>query len=196
MLIVLSGKTASGKDAIKSQLLEKFPNLKKVITTTSRTPREGEQDGVDYHFLTRDEFEKKIESGDFAEYVEYGGNLYGTYKTELEQALNEDTLWRIDPSRAGEVRDFLKRAFPIEISEELIKKVLVIYINASDDIILERLRKRNLSEEEIEKRMQDDANIWQKYKDNYDFVVENIPGRLEQAVERITSIVEGYKNRV
>lgn len=193
LLLVLTGKTASGKDTIQAQLLSKYPNLKGIVTTTSRAPRDGERDGVDYHFITRDEFEKKIESGEFAEYVEYGGNLYGTYKSELESALTQDTLWRIDPSRAGEVREFIKRAFPSEISEKLIKRLLVIYVTVADDVVLQRLKERNLSTQEIEKRIKDDEQIWQKNKDNYDHVIENVPGKLDQTIAEITNIIKSHK---
>lgn len=193
ILIILTGKTASGKDTIKSKLLGKYPNLKKVITTTSRAPREGEKDGVDYHFLSRKDFEKKITSGDFAEHVEYGGNLYGTTKSELEASLNQDTLWRIDPSRAGEIREFIKRAFPDEVAEKLIKSVIVIYVAVSDKVVLQRLRERNLSEDEIENRMADDAKIWDQYKENYDFVVENIPRKLNETVDKICKIIDTQK---
>lgn len=184
MLVVLTGKTASGKDTIKNRILEKFPNLKKVITTTSRTPRKGEILDVDYHFLSRDEFLKKVDLGEFAEHVEYGGNLYGTFKSELEIGLNGDILWRIDPSRAGEVRDFLSRTFNKDF------KVCVIYITTPDEIVLERLKRRNLSEEEIKKRMEDDKKIWEQYSTNYDYIVENIEGKLEETVGKIAKIVE------
>ena len=177
MLIVLTGKTASGKDTVKSILLKKYPNFKRVITTTSRTPRFNEKDGVDYHFLTRKEFENKVKNNDFLEYVEYGGNLYGTQKIELEQTLNQDTLWKIDPSRAGKIKEMFKNA-------------LVIYINASDDVILQRLKNRNLSETEIQQRMADDQRIWDQYKDNYNFIVENISGKLDEAVDKITKIID------
>lgn len=177
MLLVLTGKTASGKDTIKNALLEKFPHLKKVVTTTSRPPRDGETNGMDYHFVTRAEFEKKIESGEFAEHVEYGGNLYGTERKELEQALNQDLIWKIDPSRAGKIRQLIKR------------ELLVIYIYTADDVILKRLKERGLSEEEIKKRMADDKKIWLKYKNNYDFVVENVPGKLDQTINEIVNII-------
>ncbi len=190
MLLILTGKTASGKDTIKARLLEKYPNFKKVVTTTSRLPRPGESNGVDYYFLTRQEFEEKVAQEEFAEYVEYGGNLYGTFKKELEQALNEDILWRIDPSRAGEARDFIKRAFPEDIVLELIKRVVVVYINAPDDIILERLQKRGLAQEEIDKRMADDKWIWEKYQNSYDFVVENVENELGSTLDKITKIIE------
>lgn len=192
MFIILTGKTASGKDTLKFALLKKYPRLKKVITTTSRAPRSNETAGADYHFLTKYEFESKIKKGDFAEYVEYGGNLYGTQKKELEQAAKFDTLWKIDPSRAGEVREFIERSFSADIAKELIKRILVIYINVSDKVVLQRLQKRHLSEDEIQKRMADDKKIWQQYKDAYDFVVENVPGKLNRTLDKIINIIESH----
>lgn len=193
-LIILTGKTASGKDTVKSSLLHKYPNLIKLLTTTSRTPRERETDGVDYRFLTREEFEEQIKNNDFAEYVEYGGNLYGTEKKELENALTQDVLWKIDPFRAGEAREFIKRAFPESIAQQLIDRMVVIYINTSDEVILQRLEKRGLSQEEIQKRMQDDKKIWEQNMGNYDHVIENIPGKLNETINRICEIIENKKN--
>lgn len=195
-LIILTGKTASGKDTIKNLLLKKYPHLKKLITTTSRPPRINDVVGVDYHFLTKDEFEAKIKKGVFAEYVEYGGNLYGTLKEELRYALKQDTLWKIDPSRAGEVRDFIKRSFPPEISSQLIKRVKVIYITSSDDVILQRLKSRGLTDGEIQKRMADDRKIWQQYQDSYDFIVENAPGKLNETLDKIISIIENHRSYI
>lgn len=196
MLLILTGKTASGKDTIVSELLRRNPDFKKVLTTTSRIPREGEQDEVDYYFITKEQFNKKIKAGDFIEYVEYGGNFYGTTKSEIKVAINQNSIWRIDPSRAGEVRDFIKRSFPKNLAEKIIQKFLVIYINTTEDIILQRLRDRNLSEDEIDQRMADDASIWQEFKDKYDYIVENVPGKLDEAVNRITKILRPYQHRV
>ncbi len=179
MIIVLSGKTASGKDTIKSALLKKYPNLRRVITTTSRTPRAGEVNGVDYYFLSEEEFKIKISNNEFLESVEYGGNLYGTEKTQFTQ--NGDILWKIDPSRAGKVRKLLK------------DNLVVIYVTASDEVILERLEKRGLPQEEIAKRMADDKRIWDQFKDKYDYVVENMPGKLQEAVNEIIKILEDNK---
>ena len=192
MIIILTGKTASGKDTIKDALLNKYPNLKRVLTTTSRAPRRGETNGLEYNFLSREIFLKLVSEGKFVEYVEYGGNLYGTQKAELEKHLNENLLWRIDPSRAGEAREFIKRAFPPEIASELIKKLIVIYITALDSVILERLTKRNLPAEEIQKRMADDKTIWEKYQGSYDFVVENVPGRLDECLDNIVRLIESH----
>ena len=193
MLIILTGKTASGKDTIAARLLAEYPNLKKILTATSRPKRNNEQNGVDYYFLTQTEFKNKIQANEFAEYVNYGGNLYGTFKKELEKALDNDYIWKIDPSRAGEVRDFIKRIFPTEVAEKLIKRLMVIYITASDDDILQRLEKRGLTKKDIQKRMADDQRIWQKYQNSYDFIVENTPGQLNQTINKILSIIENHR---
>src|SRR3990167_7244332 len=165
MFIILTGKTASGKDTIIARILSKYPNFKRVLTTTSRQKRTGEQNGIDYNFISDDQFRQKIEDGDFYEYVNYGGNLYGTEHSRIN--LEKDLIWKIESSRAGKIRALIKNP------------VIVIYITCDDEIILRRLKKRGLSKEEIQKRMQDDIKIWQKYKDNYDFVIENVPGKLD-----------------
>ncbi len=193
MLIIITGKTASGKDTIKSALLKKYPNLKTIITTTSRAIRQNELAEVDHRFLTRDEFESKIKAGEFAEYVQYGGNLYGTQKKDLEEAKTEDALWRIDPSRGGEVRNFINRIFPANIADDLIKRVVVIYITSTTGVILQRLKNRGLSEIEIQKRMNDDERIWDQYKNSYDFVIDNIPGQLEQTINKVIQIIESHQ---
>ncbi|MDP3758519.1 MAG: guanylate kinase, partial [Candidatus Daviesbacteria bacterium] len=92
LLIILTGKTASGKDTVISRLLSRLPDFKKVVTVTSRAPRVGEKDGMDYFFLSREDFKQKIEKGDFIEYVEYGGNFYGTEKTQLADT-TQGLIW-------------------------------------------------------------------------------------------------------
>lgn len=189
MIIVLTGKTASGKDTIQYKLLQKYPNLKRIITTTSRNKREGEENGKDYHFISKDEFEKKQKSQEFIEHVEYGGNLYGTYKNELLAALDHDIIWRIDPSRAANIRKLIQESFPKETAKELLKRLKVIYITVPDDEVLKRLKERNLTEEEISKRMEQDAQIWAEVKDKYDFVVENTTGKLDETIDKITYLL-------
>lgn len=174
-LIVITGKTASGKDTIISKILTNFPNLKRIVTTTSRAMREGERDGVDYHFISRDEFKQKMARGELLEYVEYGGNYYGTEKSRIN--LGENLIWKIDPSMAGKA----KQLFLDSIS---------IYITVNNQVVLQRLRERGLSEEEIAKRMADDAKIWDQYKNNYDFIIENVPGKLDEAVAKIINILQ------
>lgn len=184
-LLILTGKTASGKDTVMAKLLFRLPDFKKVITTTSRAPRDGEKEGIDYHFISASDFRRKIEAGDFIEYVEYGGNLYGTEKAQITNNLDKNLIWRIDPSRAGQIRQLIKDSFEANLAENLLKKVIVIYLTVSDDVALTRLKERNLSQEEITKRMQEDAKFWKEYKGSYDFVVENTPGKLDETVDKI-----------
>ena len=175
VLLILTGKTASGKDTIIAKILEKYPNFKKVLTTTTRLPREGEKDGVDYSFISRLEFERKIKNEQFLEYVEYGGNLYGSEKSRINP--KEDLIWKIDPSMAGKA----KQVFP---------ECTVIYITVDDTVVLKRLKERGLGKAEIDKRMQEDQKFWDQFKDNYDYIVENVAGKLTETVSEICQIID------
>lgn len=186
-LIILTGKTASGKDTVMARLLSRLPDFKKIITTTSRTPRNNEKERIDYHFISETDFRRKIGAGDFIEYVEYGGNLYGTEKSRILNNLNSNLIWRIDPSRAGQIKEFIKNAFKKDTAENLLKRVLVIYLTADDAVILERLKKRGLNRQEIERRMQEDAKFWQEFRANYDYVIENVPGKLDETIDKIVN---------
>lgn len=174
MLIILTGKTASGKDTVIARILKKYPNFRKVLTTTSRAPRDKEKNGVDYNFISGGEFKQKITQGEFLEYVEYGGNFYGTEKTQINRS--DNLIWKIDPSMAGKVKS-------------LFEESIVIYINCDNDIVLKRLRDRGLSDREIQKRIQDDQKFWQQYGQNYDYVIENTSGKLDLTVEKVTRII-------
>lgn len=193
-LIILTGKTASGKDTVMVKLLSRFPNFKRIVSTTSRIPREGERDGIDYNFISESDFRSKAEEGNFIEWVEYGGNLYGTEKNQIVDNLNQDLIWRIDPSRAGQIREFIKKSFDPDSAEILLKRVLVIYLTVDDSVVMQRLQERRLSGEEIEKRMQEDKKFWQEYQETYDFVIENVPGKLDETVDKIADIIENHNS--
>lgn len=175
MILVITGKTASGKDTLIARILQKYPDFKKVLTSTSRAPREREQNSVDYNFISEPEFKQKITQGDFLEHVEYGGNYYGTEKSQINT--KDNLIWKIDPSMAGRAKEM----FPNSIS---------LYITVDNQTILERLRERGLPKEEIAKRMQDDLNFWNQFKDQYDYTVENIPGNLQLTLDKIYEIID------
>lgn len=189
ILLILTGKTASGKDTVMLKLINRFPNMKRVVTTTSRPPRSDEKEGTDYFFISEADFRKKIAKGDFIEYVEYGGNLYGTQKSQFANNLNENLIWRIDSSRAGQIRQLIKNTFNPDLAEDLLKRVLVIYLTVDDQVVLNRLKSRQLSNKSIEKRMQEDAEFWHKFKANFNYIVENVPGKLEETVDKIVQIL-------
>lgn len=181
LLIILTGPTASGKDTTMQRLLQKFPHLQKIVTTTSRKTRTGERDGFDYHFISEEEFRQKIEQGEFIEYVKYGDNFYGTEKQYIESSQGKDTIWRIDPSRAGQIRQLIQK-----------RPVLVIYITISEEEARKRLRLRQLTDIEIEKRLTQDKKDWDQYQDQYDFVVENPQDKLEETITKVSQIIEDH----
>jgi guanylate kinase len=90
LLVVLSGPAGSGKSSLVTNLIERNPGkARRAITATTRAPRPGEKDGVDYYFLARDEFNRMIDDGEFLEYTEFNNNLYGTPKRPLETELSK-----------------------------------------------------------------------------------------------------------
>ncbi len=173
-----------------SKLMLKFPDFKKVITTTSREDRPGEENGVDYNFVSRAQFKDMIDSGEFIEYVEYAGNFYGTEKIQLLKNLQHNLIWRIDPSRAGRIRNLISGSFDGDPANDLLKRVFTVYLTVEDPVVLARLKKRGLNQEEIAKRMSDDAKFWQEFKDNYDYIVENVPEELDKTVDKVSKIIE------
>lgn len=84
LLIVVSGFSGVGKSTVISKMFQKMPNLRFSVSCTSRKPRKGEQEGVDYYFVTEDEFVKKVDNDEFVEYTRTFTNCYGTLKCEVE----------------------------------------------------------------------------------------------------------------
>ena len=87
VLLVLSGPSGVGKTTVAHRLLEANSNLQRMVTCTTRAPREGEVDGQDYHFVTEDDFLTQIRAGGFLEHAEVYGNRYGTLKSSVQEAL-------------------------------------------------------------------------------------------------------------
>lgn len=176
MLIVLTGPASTGKDTIVFKLLERFPGFKRVITTTTRPKRPNETEGKDYHFVTRDEFEQMINNGDFMEYVDFFGNLYGTTKQAIARLKEENLIWRVETSRAAKVKD-----------------ALVIYIDISDWKILEgRMKRRGMDDEQIQTRLRKDKEDFQKYGSQFKHIVYNEEGKLNETLEQITKLMTVY----
>ena len=104
--LVVSGPSGAGKSTICRQLLANRPNMRFSVSCTTRVPRAGETDGVDYHFLSRPEFAAKVAAGEFLEHAEVHGNFYGTLRAGVEPCLRrgDDVLLDIDVQGARQVR--------------------------------------------------------------------------------------------
>lgn len=106
-LIVVSGPSGAGKSTLIREALESLPRLAYSVSATTREPREGEVDGRDYIFLTREEFERRIEEGYFLEWAEYSGNLYGTPSDRVDEMLDDglSVVLEIELQGARQVRE-------------------------------------------------------------------------------------------
>jgi len=105
-LIIVSGPSGAGKDSVLEGALPLLPAVRKVVTNTTRPPRLTEKDGRDYHFLTRDEFLSLIKKGEYLEWAEYAGHLYGTPRASVDDLLSQgyDALLKIEIQGAKQVR--------------------------------------------------------------------------------------------
>lgn len=176
--IILSAPSGGGKTTIARELLTRRTDLGYSVSCTTRSPRVGEVDGRDYYFLSRSEFERRRDAGEFAESAEVHGNLYGTLRSEVARVLGagKHVVMDIDVQGAQQ----FTRAFP--------QSVTIFVLPPSADVLLERLRRRRTeSRQELARRLQSALQELQAV-DQYQYVVVN--DDLEGAVRRISSIVD------
>ena len=164
MMLVISGPSGCGKDTVADLLGKDEPFIERTITTTSRSMRPGEQDGVDYNYVTREEFEDQITEGHFLEYNEFVGNYYGVPRGPVEKKLSEgkDVIFVIDWNGARKLR----MAMPEDVES-------VFLLPPSLDDLRERLVSRGRdAQDDIENRIKQ-GKIDITHYDEYDFVVVN-----------------------
>ena len=180
LILIICGPAGSGKTTLCERLRTEFPGLERLVTTTSRAPRPGETDGVDYHFLSADEFETGIERGAFIEWARVHGRYYGSRYEHLVAALAEgrDLLLNIDVQGA---RSFRKQQYR---RPELAGRLHTVFIKPRS---MEQLRRRLLArgsddEEEIARRLRT-AEEEIRLADEFDFVL--VSGSREEDFNRL-----------
>lgn len=182
LLLVVSGPAGSGKGTVNAHLLKRGDYAFSVSATT-RAPRPGEVDGVNYHFITKEDFISRIENGAMLEYTEYCGNFYGTPKKEAEEVLEsgKNLILEIEVEGAENV----KKKFP--------DAVLVLLLPPSYSVQEQRLRGRGTeTEEKILERLSR-AREEILHADSYDYVVYNYDGKDVEAADEINAIVTAEK---
>jgi guanylate kinase len=177
-IFILVGPSGSGKSTIEQHLLtnDTFA-MQRAITTTTREPRTGEQNGIEYWFLNKEDFKRGIEGGDFVEWIEGFGNYYGTSKSEIKQKLKDGRPLSIVTDMPGALE--IKKQFP---------NTKIIFLSVPKDELVERLKARKSTPETFEMRV---AKIDREIESSKhaDIIVDNRDGRLAKAVEEIETYI-------
>lgn len=175
-LFVVSGPSGCGKSTILKEIL-KDEKIKFSVSATTRSPRDGEKDGINYYFISKKEFEEKIKEDLFYEYSFHFGNYYGTLKEKVDKEIKAgyDIILDIDINGAMQIKENYPNPIMIFIKPPSLEELIL------------RLRKRNTESEETLKERIERANLELSYQDKYDYVVTN--DKLEKAIEEFKGIV-------
>ncbi|ERK68945.1 guanylate kinase [Leptotrichia sp. oral taxon 215 str. W9775] len=177
-LIIVSGPSGSGKSTVTKIVKDKL-NIPLSISATTRNPRDGEIDGKDYFFLSKEEFKNKIANDEFYEYAEVHGNYYGTLKKTVEENLDKglNVILEIDVQGAL-------------IAKEKKKDAILVFFRTKDmDILEKRLRDRKTDSEEVIQTRLKNAETELKYEDKYNYTIIN--ENLDDSIQELIDIIEG-----
>ena len=182
-LFIITGPSGAGKGSVLSRVLPSLENVFLSVSATTRKPRPGEEDGVNYYFISRERFDEMVERGELLEHAEYVGNCYGTPEGPVNRWLEDgqDVILEIEVQGA------------LIVKEKRPDAVLVFIVPPSFDILERRLRNRGTEAEEVvEKRLQK-ARAECAHMDDYDFIVVN--DLLDDAVRDLSAIITAERCR-
>jgi guanylate kinase len=176
-VFVITGPSGVGKGTLIRGLMERLPALQLSVSATTRSPRPGERDGVDYHFLTREEFDRRVREGDFVEHADYAGRSYGTLRSELEERVRAGTpiVLEIEVQGARQVRASVPDAVQVFIAPPSLEELRTRLIGRGTD-----------DPEGVERRLRVAAEELQAQPEFGHVVVND---RLQDALEQLTAIV-------
>ena len=186
LLVVFSGPSGVGKDAVLARMKKLGRPFHYVITATTRPKRAGEKNGVDYHFLSRKEFQQMVDKHQFLEWANVYGNYYGVPKDEITSALSKgvDTIVKVDVQGAATIKEILPQS------------VFIFLTPSSVEELEKRLkRRRSESSEDLALRLER-AKGEIKSLPLFDYVITSRQNKLDEVVSQIDAIVAAEKRRV
>jgi len=191
LLILISAPSGGGKTTLCNQLLASRPDMVRAVTCTTREPRPGEKDGVDYYFFSAAEFERRVKAGEFIEHATVFGRSYGILKSELLDKLRSgrDVLLNVDVQGAATIRGRVKK------EPELKRALVSVFLTPPSIAVLEaRLKNRAAdSVAEIQKRLAVARQEIAQWK-NFDYLI--ISTSIAEDLRRMKSILEAERMRV
>ncbi|KJU71326.1 guanylate kinase [Clostridium baratii] len=184
VLLVVSGPSGAGKGTICKALLEKHKEIYLSVSATTRSPRKGEVDGVNYYFTTKEEFVKRVEEGDFLEHAEVYGNYYGTPKSSVEKMLEQgkDVILEIDIQGA------------LKVKENCEEGIFIFILPPSMEELKQRIIKRGSETPESLMTRFKSAYKEINYISKYNYAVVN--DEVDLAVKKLEAIITAEKCRV
>jgi len=183
-LLVLSSPSGGGKTSIAKNLLQGRDDLAYSVSATTRARREGERDGVDYHFLTREEFLRRVEAGEFLEWATYAGNLYGTLRSEIDAIVGRGRTAVLDIEIEGARQ--IRASFPNSLH--------LFVLPPSADVLVGRLAGRNTEPAEVIRERVTRAADELAAVTEYDYAIVNED--LVHAVAQVAAILDAEARRV
>ena len=176
-LFVISGSSGVGKGTVLKGFLERNPEFMLSISCTTRSPRPQEKDGVNYFFLSKDEFKQCIENDKFLEWAEFAGNFYGTKKKYIRQCLDEgkNIILEIETNGA------------MQVKKQMPEAVLIFICPPSYEILENRLRGRHTEDEETIKKRLEEVKKELLMAENFDYKIVN--DDLQTAIESLEKVI-------
>lgn len=180
LFFIISAPSGGGKDAVIAELVKRIPASSRLVTTTTRAPRPGDKEGVNYYFISPNEFKKKISNNEFVEYNRYAENYYGTEKKILEKFLsNNEVVFSTTEVNGKHNLDKLK-----------IKNIGIFLLPESLEILKHRIERRGGTTPESLKERLELAEVEIRESKDYPYHLVNKDGALAETVKKIEEIVK------